>query len=90
MLSGGFSCTWDITPEYRSLRNVGVQAGSYVFSDWVSHSIEGLEVFDYALTVLTRCISRPKSNEAIFDAGIVVALNMEKTMPELLGLSSKV
>jgi len=70
MLSGGFSCTWNITPEYQSLRNVGVQAGSYVFSDWVSHSIEGLEVFDYALTVLTRCISRPKTNEAILDAGM--------------------
>jgi len=70
MLSSGFSCTWNITPEYPRLSNVGVQAGSYVFSDWCSHSIEGLEVFDYALTVLTRCISRPKPNLALFDFGM--------------------
>jgi D-serine deaminase-like pyridoxal phosphate-dependent protein len=70
MLSGGFSCTWNITPEYRRLDNVEVQSGSYVFSDWCSHKIEGLEVFDYALTVLTRCISMPRSGQAIFDFGM--------------------
>ncbi len=70
MLSGGFSSTWNITPEYTRLNNVGVQAGSYVFSDWPSHEIEGLEVFDYALTVLTRCISTPKPGQALFDFGM--------------------
>jgi 3-hydroxy-D-aspartate aldolase len=70
MLSGGYSCTWNITPEYHKLSDVGVQAGSYVFSDWCAHEIEGLEVFDYALTVLTKCISRPKQKEALFDFGI--------------------
>jgi D-serine deaminase-like pyridoxal phosphate-dependent protein len=70
MLSGGFTATWNITPEYPRLSNVNVQAGSYVFSDWCSHLIEGLEVFDYALTVLTRCISRPASDEAMFDFGM--------------------
>jgi 3-hydroxy-D-aspartate aldolase len=70
MLSGGFSCTWNITPEYPRLSNVGVQAGSYVFSDWCSHEVEGLEVFDYALTVLTRCISTPKLGQALFDFGM--------------------
>lgn len=70
MLSGGYTCTWNITPEYPHLKNVGVQAGSYVFNDWCSREIEGLEVFDYALTVLTRCVSRPKRDRAIFDFGM--------------------
>jgi len=70
MLSGGFTCTWNITPECPRLSNVEVQAGSYVFSDWCSHESEGLEVFDYALTVLTRCISTPKRGEAMFDFGL--------------------
>ncbi|MBU7013163.1 MAG: alanine racemase [Theionarchaea archaeon] len=70
MVSGGFTCTWNITPEYPRLDNVEVQAGSYPFSDWCSHESEGLEVFDYALTVLTRCISRPKPDEVLFDAGM--------------------
>ena len=70
MLSGGYTCTWNITPEYPHLKNIGVQAGSYVFNDWCSREIEGLEVFECALTVLTRCISRPKRDKAIFDFGM--------------------
>lgn len=70
LVSGGFTCTWDITPVYTELKNVEVQAGSYVFSDWCCHESEGLNVFDYALTVLTRCISRPRPDEALFDAGM--------------------
>jgi len=70
MLSSGQLCTWNITPEYSKLSNVGVQAGNYVFSDWCTKNFEGLEVFDCALTVLTRCISRPKPNEAMFDFGM--------------------
>jgi len=70
MISGGYTCTWNITPEHSRLSNVEVQAGSYVFSDWCSHSVEGIEMFDYALTVLTRCISRPKPDEAMFDFGM--------------------
>ncbi|MEM2111069.1 MAG: alanine racemase [Candidatus Bathyarchaeia archaeon] len=70
MLSGGHTCTWNITPEYPHLANVEVQAGNYVFSDWVDKTLEGVEVFDCALTVLTRCISRPASDQAIFDSGM--------------------
>jgi D-serine deaminase-like pyridoxal phosphate-dependent protein len=70
MLSGGYTCTWNMTPEYSGLKDVGVQAGSYVFSDWCSREIEGLEVFDCALTVLTRCISTPKPGKAVFDFGM--------------------
>jgi len=70
MLSGGYTWTWNITPEYTELSNVEVQAGSYVFSDWTLRSVKGFEPFDCALTVLTRCISRPKPNEAVFDFGM--------------------
>ena len=70
MLSGGFTCTWNMTPDYPRLNDVGVQAGSYVFSDWCLRNLEGLEVFDYALTVLTRCISTPKPGKALFDFGM--------------------
>ncbi len=70
MLSGGYSITWNITPEYSRMSNVGVQAGAYALSDWCFRKVEGLEVFDCALTVLTRCISRPKSDEVVFDFGL--------------------
>ena len=70
MVSGGFTCTWNITPRYPRLKNVEVQAGSYVFSDWCSRAIEGLEEFGFALTVLTRCISKPRADQAIFDFGM--------------------
>jgi 3-hydroxy-D-aspartate aldolase len=70
MISGGHTCTWNITPEYPYLSNVEVQAGNYVFSDWVDRMLEGVEVFDCALTVLTRCISRPAPDQAIFDSGM--------------------
>jgi D-serine deaminase-like pyridoxal phosphate-dependent protein len=69
MISGGFTCTWDITPLH-PVDQVEVQAGSYVFSDWCSHESEGLETFDYALTVLSRCISRPKPDEVLLDVGM--------------------
>ena len=69
-LSGGQTCTWNITPEYEGLQEVGVQAGAYVFSDWVEKLLPGQEVFNCALTVLTRCISRPGPNEAMFDSGM--------------------
>jgi 3-hydroxy-D-aspartate aldolase len=70
LLSAGYTCTWNITPEH-GLKDVLVQAGSYVFSDWCSHRhIEGIEAFDCALTVLTRCISRPRADEAMFDFGM--------------------
>jgi D-serine deaminase-like pyridoxal phosphate-dependent protein len=59
MISGGFTYTWNITLHYPRPKNVEVEAGSYVFSDWCSNAIEGLEEFGYALTVLTRCISKP-------------------------------
>jgi 3-hydroxy-D-aspartate aldolase len=70
MLSGGQTCTWNITPEYPNLGNVQVQAGNYVFNDWCSALVRGSEAFECALTVLTRCISRPTPDEAMFDFGM--------------------
>ncbi len=79
MLSGGHSQTWNITPEYSGLADVGVQAGNYVFSDWEDHQVEGQEVFEPSLTVLTRCISRPRPDEALFDAGLNSCANESGT-----------
>jgi len=70
MLSGGHTCTWNITPEYGGLSEIEVQAGNYAFSDWVDKLLEGQEKFECALTVLTRCISRPSPHEAMFDSGM--------------------
>jgi D-serine deaminase-like pyridoxal phosphate-dependent protein len=70
IVSSGFTATWNITPTYPLLKSVQVQAGNYVFSDWCSREIEGVEIFDCALTVLTRCISRPRAEIAIFDFGM--------------------
>ena len=47
-----------------------VEAGSYVFMDASYSSIEGLERFGYALTVLTTILSVPRSGVAICDAGL--------------------
>jgi len=70
LVSGGFTCTWNITPLYKELSDVGVQAGNYVFMDWVDKLLPGLEDFECALTVLTRCVSRPSEKEAVFDSGM--------------------
>ncbi|MFP3950547.1 MAG: alanine racemase [Candidatus Bathyarchaeia archaeon] len=70
LVSGGFTCTWNITPLYKDLSGVGVQAGNYVLMDWVDKLLPGLEDFTCALTVLTRCISRPSGKEAVFDSGM--------------------
>ena len=70
-LSGGSSYTWNITPEYSTpSTRIGVQAGNYVFSDLTTKGIKGLDEFDCALTVLTRCISKPKRGEVNFDFGL--------------------
>lgn len=74
MVSGGFTCTWNITPQFEELE-VEVQAGNYVFFDWPSSNLEGLEPFDYALTVLTRITSRPDSKRATMDASLHVCSN---------------
>jgi D-serine deaminase-like pyridoxal phosphate-dependent protein len=79
MLSGGETNTWNITPEYPRLHDVGVQAGNYVFTDWVDHEEDGLGVFEPALTVLTRCISRPEPAVAVFDAGLNSIANEAST-----------
>lgn len=72
MLSGGFTATWNITSQYTKIGSppIELQPGNYVLMDWCSRQLEGLEVFECALTVLTRCISTPKPGIAIFDFGM--------------------
>jgi D-serine deaminase-like pyridoxal phosphate-dependent protein len=43
MLSGGQTNTWNITPEYKGLKKVEVQAGNYVFTDWMDRQEKGLD-----------------------------------------------
>jgi 3-hydroxy-D-aspartate aldolase len=66
--SAGATSTYNITPGIAGITDV--QAGKYVFMDRVYKEIEGMEPFNYALTILTTVISRPNSNKAIIDVGI--------------------
>jgi D-serine deaminase-like pyridoxal phosphate-dependent protein len=47
-----------------------IEAGSYVFMDARYSSIEGLEMFGQALSLLTTVISTPRPGVAICDAGL--------------------
>jgi D-serine deaminase-like pyridoxal phosphate-dependent protein len=47
-----------------------IEAGSYVFMDARYSSIEGLEMFGHALSILTTVLSTPKPGIAICDAGL--------------------
>jgi D-serine deaminase-like pyridoxal phosphate-dependent protein len=68
--SAGFTATYNLTPEFAEVTDV--QAGSYVLMDWVYQTLEGLERFECALTVLTTVISKPKhqENRVYTDCGI--------------------
>ena len=70
MCSAGYTAVYDIVTEYPEITDV--QAGSYVFMDWPYQSLEGLERFDIALSVLSTVISNPphKLNNAYLDCGI--------------------
>jgi D-serine deaminase-like pyridoxal phosphate-dependent protein len=72
-----------------------IQAGSYVFMDGRYKTVEGVD-FDWALTLLTTVISRPRPDRAIVDAGMKT-LTHEFGLPrfkgredlELVGLSEE-
>jgi D-serine deaminase-like pyridoxal phosphate-dependent protein len=46
-----------------------IEAGSYIFMDTTYSRVEGLEMYDPALTVLTTIVSIPRPGVAICDAG---------------------
>jgi D-serine deaminase-like pyridoxal phosphate-dependent protein len=68
ILSAGATATYNITPSIAGITDV--QAGKYVFMDRVYKEIEGMEPFDYALTILATIISRPSNDRAIIDVGL--------------------
>ena len=70
IFSAGYTATYDMTGEYPEVTDV--QAGTYVFMDWLYRELEGLEKFRQALTVLTTVISIPphQKTKAYIDCGI--------------------
>lgn len=68
IVSTGSTGTYNISPEVPGVTEV--QAGKYVFMDRVYKTSEGLEPFDYALTILATVISRPSRDRAIIDVGL--------------------
>jgi D-serine deaminase-like pyridoxal phosphate-dependent protein len=68
MVTAGGTGTHMITGKVSGVTEV--EAGSYVFMDARYSSIEGLERFGNALTVLTTIISVPRPGVAICDAGL--------------------
>lgn len=68
IVSAGATSTYKITPEVVGITEV--QPGCYVFMDHEYKSIEGMESFNYALTILATVISRPSKDRAIIDVGL--------------------
>lgn len=83
ILSGGGTGTYAITGQIPGITEV--QAGSYLFMDTRYRTIEGLEDFQCALTLLATVISRPHPRRAIIDAGMK-AITHEFGMPALKDL----
>jgi D-serine deaminase-like pyridoxal phosphate-dependent protein len=67
IVSAGGTGTHMITGEYPGVTEV--EAGSYIFMDTTYSRVEGLENYDYALTVLGTIVSLPRSGVAICDVG---------------------
>lgn len=68
IISAGATATYNITSEVQGVTEV--QAGSYVFMDREYKSLEGMDLFGCALTILTTIISRPNRDIAIIDVGL--------------------
>jgi len=73
IVSGGGTGTHMITGNYPGVTEV--EAGSYVFMDAKYCTIEGLEMFGKALTVLSTVLSTPRPGVAICDAGLKALTN---------------
>ena len=63
-----------------------VEAGSYIFMDTTYRLVEGLEAYDYSLTVLSTITSVPRPGVAICDAGRkTITFEPNRPMPEVKG-----
>ncbi len=84
IVTAGGTGTHMITGRFPGITEV--EAGSYVFMDSRYGSIEGLEKFGHALTLLTTIISVPRSGVAICDAGLKT-ITFEFGMPAIKGVT---
>jgi len=73
IVSGGGTGTHMITGNYPGVTEV--EAGSYVFMDARYCTIECLEMFGKALTVLSTVLSTPRPGVAVCDAGLKALTN---------------
>ncbi|MFB0558741.1 MAG: DSD1 family PLP-dependent enzyme [Candidatus Bathyarchaeia archaeon] len=87
IVSAGGTGTHMITSRYPGVTEV--EAGSYVFMDATYSKVEGLQDFDYALTVLTTVTSLPRPGVAICDAGLKT-VTVEFGMPPVKGVEGVV
>jgi 3-hydroxy-D-aspartate aldolase len=83
IVSGGGTGTHMITGNYPGVTEV--EAGSYVFMDAKYSTVEGLEKFGKALTVLSTVLSTPRPGVAVCDAGLK-ALTTDFGVPVVKGV----
>ncbi|MGD2201129.1 MAG: alanine racemase, partial [Candidatus Bathyarchaeota archaeon] len=80
IVSAGGTGTHMITGKYPGVTEV--EAGSYIFMDATYRKVEGLEDFDYALTVLSTITSIPRPGVAVCDAGLkTVTIEPNRPLP---------
>jgi D-serine deaminase-like pyridoxal phosphate-dependent protein len=85
IVSAGGTGTHMITAEHPGVTEV--EAGSYIFMDATYSRVQGLEKYDYALTVLSTIISLPRPGVAICDVGRkAITFEPGRPMPFAKGL----
>jgi len=89
IVSAGGTGTHMITAEHPGVTEV--EAGSYIFMDATYSSVQGLEKYEQALTVLSTIISLPRPGVAICDVGRkAITFEPGRPMPLAKGLEGVV
>jgi D-serine deaminase-like pyridoxal phosphate-dependent protein len=84
IVSAGGTGTHRITAEYPGVTEV--EAGSYIFMDTTYRRVEGLDMYDHSLTVLTTVTSLPRPGVAICDSGRkTITFEPNRPMPLVKG-----
>ena len=85
IVSAGGTGTHMITAEHPGVNEV--EAGSYIFMDTSYGLVEGLEMYDYALTVLSTVVSTRRPGVTVCDAGRkTITFEPGRPMPLAKGL----
>ena len=85
IVSAGGTGTYMITAEHPGVTEV--EAGSYIFMDATYRRVEGLQMYDHALTVLSTIVSTPRPGVVICDAGRkTITFEPGRPMPLVKGL----